>query len=221
MPRPTRRDRTYRCPGIGRISDACPSIGQIPDTTTRRHDDTTTRRHNARRASRCLGHRAQRKVRRRFGAVNALRAACSRSWGWPPSPPPSPRHVPHPRSSSPGTIPHSPADDEIRRHGPVRPQRPHRGLPHPSPPRPVAPRLCTPVGRLRPPPAKRRLFSLARTVVRSGLASNHEGHEAGIADGGGHGPPTSGRVDGIVEPLDGHDRRVTARRRVEFVTGDA
>jgi hypothetical protein len=31
----------------------------------------------------------------------------------------------------------------------------------PSTPRPVAPRLRTPVGRLRPPPAKRRLFSLA------------------------------------------------------------
>jgi len=34
---------------------------------------------------------------RRSWSTNASRAACSRPWGWPPSPPPSSRHVPHPR----------------------------------------------------------------------------------------------------------------------------
>ena len=36
VPRPTRRDPMRRCPGIGRISDACPSIGQNPDTMPQR-----------------------------------------------------------------------------------------------------------------------------------------------------------------------------------------
>jgi hypothetical protein len=55
------------------------------------------------------------------------------TWGWPPSPPPSARHVPAPGRVRLGRSRIVHPTTTSRRHGPVRPQRPPSSPPHPPP----------------------------------------------------------------------------------------